>query len=330
MTSLKTLHPDGTSPTTPEPFTARVAVVAHRRKTLGGGLGELRSRLHDAGITDPAWCEVPKSKKAPKQARAAVKAGADLLLVWGGDGMVQRCVDTLADLGDAAANVRIGIIPAGTANLLATNLGIPHDLAGALDIALSGRTRRIDLGVVNGEHFGVMAGAGFDARMIAAAGQEAKTRLGSLAYVRTGVSAIRSEPEPVHVLVDGVTFHEGPASCVLVGNVGRATGGLLVFEHAEPDDGLLDVGVVTADGAVQWLRVLARVALHRGAGSPLVRTSQGRTIDVRFEQPTIYELDGGTRSATGRLRFEVKPAAVPICVPDGATARSSRRIGSER
>ena len=324
MTAVKTVHPDGTGPAVPKPFTAKVAVIAHRRKTLGGGLLELRSLLNDAGITDPAWFEVPKSKKAPKQARAAVKDGADLLLVWGGDGMVQRCIDAVAGLGDASGSVTVGIIPAGTANLLATNLGIPHDLPAALDIALSGQTRRIDLGVVNGEHFGVMAGAGFDARMIDAADGEAKSRHGSLAYVRTGASAIRAEPEPVHVLVDGVTFFEGPASCVLVGNVPRATGGLLVFESAEPDDGLLDVGVVTADGAVQWMRVLTRVALHRGAGSPFVHTLQGRSVDVRFERPTIYELDGGTRSATDRLRFEVKPAAVSICVPDGTKHRSER------
>jgi diacylglycerol kinase (ATP) len=330
MTSVKTSHPDRASRDTAVPITAKVAVVAHRRKTLGGGLLELRSRLHNAGITDPAWFEVPKSKKAPKQARAAVKAGAELLVVWGGDGMVQRCIDAVAGLGDPGANVTVGIIPAGTANLLATNLGIPHDLGDALDIALSARTRRIDLGVVNGEHFGVMAGAGFDARMIDAADQEAKTRFGSLAYVGTGASAIRAEPEPVHVLVDGVTFFEGLASCVLVGNVPRATGGLLVFEHAEPDDGLLDVGVVTADGAVQWLRVLTRVALHRGAGSPFVRTLQGRTVDVRFERPAVYELDGGTRSATDRLHFEVRPAAVSICVPDGSEPRSPGPIGGER
>jgi YegS/Rv2252/BmrU family lipid kinase len=330
MTAVKTEPPHGAAGVAPEPFTAKVAVVAHRRKTLGGGLLELRSLLHDAGITDPSWFEVPKSKKAPKQARAAVKAGAELLLVWGGDGMVQRCIDAIAGLGDAGANVTVGIIPAGTANLLATNLGIPHDLGDALDIALSGRIRRIDIGVVNGEHFGVMAGAGFDARMIDAADAEAKTRHGSLAYVRTGASAIRAEPEPVHVLVDGVTFFEGPASCVLVGNVPRATGGLLVFEHAQPDDGLLDVGVVTADGAVQWLRVLTRVALHRGAGSPFIRTLQGRTVDVRFERPTVYELDGGTRAATDQLCFEVKPRAVSICVPGGATPPSPGQVGSER
>ena len=78
------------------------------------------------------------------------------------------------------------------------------------------------------------------------------------------------------------------------------------------------------DGAVQWLRVLTRVALHRGAGSPFVHTLQGRTVDVRFERPTVYELDGGTRAATDQLCFEVKPRAVSICVPDGAMERSGQ------
>jgi len=290
---------------------AKVAVIAHRRKSLDGGLPELRRALGAAGITEPAWFEVPKSKKAPKQARQALKDGAELILVWGGDGMVQRCIDAVA-----GSDVAIGIIPAGTANLLAKNLGIPHDLSAALDIALGGRSRRLDVGLVNGEHFAVMAGAGFDARMIEDSDRGSKAHLGSLAYVRSGVAAVRGEADGVHVLVDGVTFFEGRASCVLVGNVPRATGGLLVFNDAEPDDGLLDVGVVTAEGAVQWLSVLSRVALHRGEGSRFVDTIQGRTIDVQFDKAVIYEIDGGVRPATDRLRFEVQPSAVTVRVPE--------------
>ena len=74
----------------------QVAVVAHSGKSLGGGLDELRSLLAQAGVAEPLWFEVPKSKKAPKRVREAVEAGADLVFVWGGDGMVQRCVDALA------------------------------------------------------------------------------------------------------------------------------------------------------------------------------------------------------------------------------------------
>jgi YegS/Rv2252/BmrU family lipid kinase len=324
MTAIDALRPDGAAPLAPAgTTTARVAVIAHRRKKLGGGLLDLRRSLAAAGITDPDWFEVPKSKKAPKAVRRALDLGAELILVWGGDGTVQRCLDALAG-SKGHSDVTVGILPAGTANLLATNLGIPHDLPAALEIALSGRIRRLDLGVVNGEHFAVMAGAGFDARMIDDADSDSKVHLGRLAYVRGGIAAVRAPCDTVHVLIDGATFYEGPSSCVLVGNVPRATGGLLVFNDARPDDGVLDVGVVTAEGSFQWLRVMSQVALHRAERSPFVRTVQARTVDVTFAEPVVYELDGGVRASTDRLRFEVRPAAVAVRVPHGEDPEDER------
>jgi len=73
-----------------------VAVVAHSGKKLGDGLGELRRVLADAGYRDPIWYEVPNTRKASKAVHRAVKQGAKLIFVWGGDGMVQRCIDALA------------------------------------------------------------------------------------------------------------------------------------------------------------------------------------------------------------------------------------------
>src|SRR5690348_15296852 len=82
-----------------KPGVGTVAVIAHQKKVLGGGLDELRSVLAHAGVDAPLWYEVPKSKKAPKLARKAIDEGADLLFVWGGDGMVQRCIDAVAGSG---------------------------------------------------------------------------------------------------------------------------------------------------------------------------------------------------------------------------------------
>ncbi|MGH3178703.1 MAG: diacylglycerol/lipid kinase family protein, partial [Streptosporangiaceae bacterium] len=144
-----------------QPGTPDVAVVAHCRKSFGGGLPELRKVLAREGVTDPLWHEVKKSRHAPEYARRAAEQGVDVLFVWGGDGTVQRCIDAVAGMDTAVA-----ILPAGTANLLATNLQIPDDLAQAVRIGLHGDRRRLDTGSVNGEHFTVMAGAGFDARMI--------------------------------------------------------------------------------------------------------------------------------------------------------------------
>jgi diacylglycerol kinase (ATP) len=101
----------------------KVAVLAHAGKSFAGGLPELRRELERQGVDDPLWIEVPKSRFAPKQVKRALDEGAELLFVWGGDGMIQRCVDAWAG-SDAA----LAIVPAGTANLLATNLGIEQDI----------------------------------------------------------------------------------------------------------------------------------------------------------------------------------------------------------
>ena len=97
-----------------------VAVIAHSAKTFDGGLPALRRTLAGYGFVDPPWIEVAKAKKIPKQARRLRDEGADVLFVWGGDGTVQRALDALA-----GSDTQVAILPAGTANLFATNLGVP-------------------------------------------------------------------------------------------------------------------------------------------------------------------------------------------------------------
>jgi YegS/Rv2252/BmrU family lipid kinase len=289
---------------------ATVAVVAHRNKSLGGGLPELRELLGAEGFADPLWYEVPKSRKAPEQARRAIDDGADLVFVWGGDGMVQRCVDALAGSG-----VTMAIVPAGTANLLAGNLGIPQDLREAVRIGFHGRRRRLDLGRVNGEHFAVMAGAGFDGGMIADADGRLKKKAGKLAYVWTGLRHVADEPVPVEVRVDGAKWFSGTATCVLLGNVGRITGGIRAFDDARVDDGRLEVGVATAKGALQWARTLGRMAIGRSERSPFVDITRGAKVRVRFGRRTRYELDGGARKPAKKLKARAVPGAITVCVP---------------
>jgi YegS/Rv2252/BmrU family lipid kinase len=291
-----------------------VGVVAHQKKTLGGGLTELRRLLGDRGFTDPIWYEVPKSREAPGMARKAVEDGADLLLLWGGDGTVQRCIDALAGSG-----VTLAVMPAGTANLLATNLGVPIDLPAALDIALHGARRRLDVGVLNGERFAVMAGAGFDAIMMKEADGGLKDRFGRLAYVWTGARAIRAKAVKMSIKVDGKSWFKGRASCLLLGNMGTVTGGLTVFPQARPDDGLLEIGVVTAQGPVQWARILSRLAAGHADRSNLVRMTRGREVDVKLDRATAYELDGGARPSKRRLRAKIEPGAITVCVPETST-----------
>lgn len=293
-------------------------MIAHGGKTLGGGLHELRWALERHGVVDPFWSVVPKSRKAPEQVRRALDAGCELIFAWGGDGLVQRCVDVLAGTGTTLA-----IIPAGTANLLASNLGIPKDIEAAVRIGLFGRRSELDVGRVNGEGFAVMAGAGFDARMIAGADGHLKERLGRAAYLVAGARNVRAERFGARIEVDGDKWFRGEASCILVGNVGRLFAGVEVFADARPDDGRLALGVVTADGAVQWLRMLARAAVGTASESPYVRTTVARTARVKLDRKVRYELDGGERTKVKSLRIEVEPGALEVCVPSAADGSSA-------
>ncbi len=288
----------------------RVAVVAHAGKSMGGGLEELREVLDRAGVEDPFWSEVPKSRYAPERVEKALAEGAETIFVWGGDGMVQRCVDTMA-----GSDARLAILPAGTANLFASNLGIPDDIAEAVEVGLHGRERTLDLGKMNGEHFAVMAGAGLDARMIRDADAGPKDRFGRLAYIWAASKNLRVEPFKTRIEVNGDLWYKGDASCLLVGNVGALFGGLEAFDNASPDDGQLEVGVTMAESLGQWARTVTRTAIGSVSKSPFVQATKAKKIDVEFNRKILYELDGGERKEVKRLKVKVKPDALTVLVP---------------
>jgi diacylglycerol kinase (ATP) len=293
----------------------KVAVVAHAAKTVGGGLPELRRVLEANGVQDPFWAEVPKSKKAPEQVRRAVEQGAELVFSWGGDGMARRCIDELA--GTPAS---LAVVPAGTSNLLATNLGVPRDIEAAVAIGLHGERRCLDVGRFNDERFAVMAGAGFDAAMIRDA-DALKDRMGRVAYMWSGSRNLGSESFEARIKVDGVPWYQGIASCILLGNVGELFGGVQVFPDAQPDDGQLELGIVTAENAVQWSRTLARTLSGDPSRSPFVRTTRAQKVKVTLDRPVLYELDGGDRRKVSSFKVKVEPGALRICVPSPAQSQ---------
>ncbi|MDQ1430636.1 MAG: diacylglycerol kinase [Actinomycetota bacterium] len=290
-----------------------VAVIAHARKSVGGGLPELRKVLERAGVATPIWYEVAKSKYAPDCVRRAVKKGADLIFVWGGDGMVQQCVDAVGD-----DHVPLAILPAGTGNLLARNLAIPQDIETAVGIGLHGARRTIDVGRINGQRFAVMAGTGLDAMMIKDTGRNLKDRFGRAAYIWSGARHLRIKPFDAKIDVDGIRWFEGDTGCVLVGNVGKVFGGIEAFDDASPEDGRLELGVVTAKGVTQWTRALVRTAVGSTDKSPFVQTTKAKKIRIRLDHKLPYELDGGDQPAARELKIRVEPAAVTVCVPEEA------------
>lgn len=294
----------------PETAKKTIGVIAHNKKVLGEGLDQLRKMLEERGYPDPLWYEATSSSKTPKLAKKAIEHGAELLFIWGGDGTVQRCVDAVV-----GKDVELALLPAGTANLLANNLGIPIDLEGALAVGFEGPTRRLDVGVMNGECFAVMAGMGFDAVMMADADGEKKDRFGRLAYVWTGAKATRVNARTAKLRVDGKKWFTGETTCVLIGQMAEVARDLAIFPESAPDDGVLEIGVVTAKNIGQWAQLFARAAVGGAQRSPLTRMIQGSEVEVSFDRPMRYELDGGARKSSKNFKIRVKPGAITVHVP---------------
>ena len=295
----------------------KIAVIVHAGKNLGGGLSELRTLLEKEGYPDPIWYEVEKSQKAPKFAQRAHAEGAEVIFLWGGDGTIQRCVDALAD-----KDATLAILPAGTANLLAINLGIPLDLAGALRVGLHGVGRKIDTGSFNGEHFAVMAGTGFDAFMIKGTGKKLKERIGRLAYFYSGTKNLSAAQVRAKIKVDGEIFFEGKVSCVMAGNVSKGLGGVELFSSAIPDDGLLEFAIVTAKNPIDWARTLGRVTFGKAEKSPFVKMARGKEFKITVDHPFPYEVDGSTRPSVKKMRIKIHPHSITIQTPGLAVANN--------
>jgi diacylglycerol kinase (ATP) len=294
----------------------RVAVVAHAEKELDGGLPALRRALDAAGVDAPLWYEVPKAKKAPEQVERALEQGADLVFAWGGDGTVRRCIEAIA-----GSKAKLAVLPAGTANLFARNLGIPLELEAAVAVGLRGETRRLDIGRFDGEPFAVMAGAGFDAAMIRDA-DALKERIGRAAYLWSGARNLREATFTARIEVDGAEWFEGPVSCILLGNLGELFGGVEVFPDARPDDGMLELEIVEGAGFARWARVLARTATQEPSRSPFVRVTKAGAVKVKLDRKVRYELDGGDRSKVKSFKVRVEPGVLRVRVPRNGQERS--------
>ena len=238
-----------------------------------------------------------------------MSAGVDLVLACGGDGTVTACAEGVTDTG-----VPLAIIPMGTGNLLARNIGLPLGLDEALAVALGGVQEPIDAGRVNGTLFVVMAGLGLDARMLSDASEPLKKRLGWLAYAISAVRHLGDRPMRVTVSAEGGRRRRMRASALIVGNVGWLRGGLPLLPDARPDDGMLDAVVLIAGGLTGWLSVAADILLRRPAHGGIYRV-QFTKLQVTLDREESWELDGEVMGSTRRLTVEAQPGALLLRMP---------------
>jgi YegS/Rv2252/BmrU family lipid kinase len=295
------------------------ALIINNPYSRGGRASTIK--LVVAALAQAGW--VVDSVEAHEPAEIAGHAGAavadriELVVAVGGDGTVIQAASPLV-----GTDVALGIVPGGTGNLLAGNLGIPRRAASAARVLAAGHARRIDLGTVEmagvSRYFAVACGTGFDAQVIAATHPAGKRRWGKIAYFGTAVSLgprLRNVP---HVIdLDGRRM-EVEAAEVIVANLGEMIPGLLRPRlPIVPDDGLLDVVVLTVEGPLQGLLgvwetlTYAEHGVHPGGR---VFRAQARSVRIEATPPQPVELDGDVHGETP-LRATVVPGAISIIVP---------------
>lgn len=246
---------------------------------------------------------------AREAASLAVADGCTTVFVAGGDGTLNETVNGVADAG-ALDRVRFGIIPLGTGNDFAAGLDIPADVDGALQTLLEGRELQVDLGKVNGRIFLNTSGGGYIAEVSVNVTPQLKTVAGRLAYLVGGAQAlleyepvratVRAEPGEVRIGLGLYAF----AVC----NSRLIAGGRLIAPNAILDDGLLDVCLIEAMSAVEFVALARKVADGGHLNDPRVRYLQAASIVFEFEREIRFNTDGEVLPAT-RCEYAVLPRA---------------------
>ncbi|WP_442805794.1 diacylglycerol kinase family protein [Streptomyces sp. NBC_01341] len=314
-------------PAKPEQPAGRTTVVFNPTVTDDDARSALRQVLEDHGHHGAVFVPTTADDPGEGQTAEAIRDGATLVVVCGGDGTIRAAAESLA-----GTDVPLVVVPCGTGNLLARNLGLPVKPAEALAVALGGAPRRIDLGLIEGDglaptHFTVMSGAGLDAAMLEGTSDRAKAVIGWPAYVMAGLRELRAPRMRLTVSVDGAKPLRRSARMVLIANTGKVQGGAALVPDARPDDGLLDLLILDPRGPAGWLSAagsLLRPHPHAKSGPDgphaagehrSVEYFTFRRAEIRFDAPQPRELDGDPAGSGRHLTAQVRPGALSVLMP---------------
>jgi YegS/Rv2252/BmrU family lipid kinase len=289
----------------------------------GQGDPEERKRVIEGALAEHGYrCQylVTTPKEGARHfAEEALKEGVDLLAVSGGDGTVIEAMSALI-----GKDVPLAVFPAGTGNLLSVNLNLPKTVPDAVHAALFGDRRALDLARIEAEgtteFFAILAGAGYDARVIRDADREAKNRLGLGAYLWAALKNLGNRPVAARITLDGDprrTFRRR-AKSVMVANMGRLQGSVEMVPESWPDDGLLEVAILKAESVLDWTRLAWNALRRRLEDDPSVDYYKAHKVEVALSRPQPMQYDGEEASPHRTFTVTVVPKAVQVMVPKEA------------
>jgi diacylglycerol kinase (ATP) len=280
--------------------------VASRRVAL------IESRFAATGIAGCVHVTTHAGHARELASRAAADR-ADLVVAWGGDGTINEVAGAIAGTGTV-----LGIVPAGSGNGFANELGIPREPAHAIDIALTGATRTIDAGEMDGRFFFNIAGIGFDAAVAEQFNACERGRRGLRPYLRIAVTqAFRYRSRRYRVELDGEVV-ETTALLVAFANGREYGNGMRLAPRASMEDGLLEAIIVNDRAAMTRLWHARHLALGSADRAPGLTRRSVRTATIESDQPMTYHVDGEIGRAGRTVSVRVRPRALQVRVLDAA------------
>jgi len=237
-----------------------------------------------------------------------LKQPPERVWVCGGDGTVTAVGAALLNSG-----IPLAILPGGTANAIARSVGVPARMTEAVKFAAEGPPRPFDALRVNGRISLLTAGAGYDSAIIATADGDLKKRFGILAYIYAALKHLGStEATMFEITVDGTPAEHCAGHCLLIANIGKLFGEIDLMPEALPDDGRMDIAVLTLGDLADLLSLSGHVLQGKQKQHPGSRFLTASKVEVKFGGPLRTEVDGDVAGITDHITAEALPGALSL------------------
>lgn len=294
-------------------LSVRPIVVILNPKSGSGGKDfrrKVEKALREQNANYEVWETTPDCGGSELAEKARMR-GATEVIACGGDGTVMAVINGLG----ADAESTLAIVPGGTANLMAAALDIPTDIDEAVEIALKGRVRRIDLGRRDETLFALGIGVGLTERLVEEAHSQAKERFGRWAYLMAMLKEVGVRPSTFQIKLDDGELKKDRGVAVVIANAGELGSGMRFAPHAKLDDGLLDVCILRRFNAGDVIRIGFRTIFGRLPQDRALIFYQARRIELHAHPPLAVQIDGEVVEAKTPIKSEVLPGALQVRVP---------------